>query len=322
GRGGAVVPAGAEPGARRRDGPGPGRLPVRRGRRARRLRADRRPAAPVRRRPGRRHAAVGAGVHQHGDGCGAVRAAAGGGVPDPVAAVPDPGADRQPGAQVLPDDRRAVLGAGDLRRPRVRLAGRLGRSALRPPVRDVRAPGDQDRGPVLRRGRVRAAGLGDPGPGPGGGLRAGRGDGDPGRADGPAAAGAARRRPGAPGGHRRDRGGDRAPGAGRAGGGRAAGRRGVDRGLRPPHAAPVRLGRAAGLAGADRAAGRRGRLQPVLRHRGRGARDRGGGDDAAGAAEAGDPAGRCGAAVRGGAGPGRPARRRRPGGRGPRGAEV
>ena len=65
------------------------------------------PARPVRPGAGAGHAAVGAGVHQLRHRRGAGRAAAGDRVPDPVAAVPGLRADRQPGAQVLADDRRA-----------------------------------------------------------------------------------------------------------------------------------------------------------------------------------------------------------------------
>ena len=52
--------------------------------------------------------------------------AAGDRVPDPVAAVPGLRADRQPGAQVLADDRRPVQGAGHLPRARARARGPAG----------------------------------------------------------------------------------------------------------------------------------------------------------------------------------------------------
>ncbi len=131
-------------------------------------------AQAVRAGTGHRHPAVGAGVHQLRHRRGAGRAAAGDRVPDPVAAVPGLRADRQPGAQVPADDRRAVQGPGHLPGARLRLAHRLGRAALRPPVQPLRPRRREHRRAGHPGRRVRAAGHRDPRRRPGGGVRAGR----------------------------------------------------------------------------------------------------------------------------------------------------
>ena len=227
-------------------------------------------------------------------------AAAGDRVPDPGAAVPGVRADRQPGPQVLADDRRPDAGAGDLPGAQLRLARPAGPASI-PTTPTACSPTSGSR-PWCRPRRPTPTACWS---------RAIRDD-DPVIVFAPAGAM----------GQREDVDFDAlAPvplGVGRvhrpgtdvtvvavghlvhdalAVAEELAGD-GLGRGVRPAHALPVRLAGTGRLAGAHRPAGGDRRLQPHLRHRRRDPGHRGRGDAPGRAAQAGHPAGRRGAAVR------------------------
>ena len=125
-----VLPAGAQPGAGRGDGARSGGVRVRRGHRGGGQQRHHRPAQALRSGPGDRHADLGAGVHQRRHRRRDGRRPAGDRVPDPGAALPGVRADRQPGPQVLADDRRPAQGAGHLPAAEFGLAHRAGPASI------------------------------------------------------------------------------------------------------------------------------------------------------------------------------------------------